>query len=80
MTDDSRSWHVDTPIVLVHFMAGDAKGVEEAMGNESFIFSGPEPEGAAAAALNEAGKGILPLRGHERSHRETDGDLLPDRG
>ena len=59
-------------------MAGGAKRVEEAMGNESFIFSGPEPDDAASAALNEAGKGILPFRGHEWSHRETDGDLLLD--
>ena len=59
-------------------MAGDVTGIEDTMGNESSIFLGPEPDDAASAALKEAGKGILPFRGHEWSHRETDGDLLLD--
>ena len=59
-------------------MAGDVKGNEDTMGNESSIFLGPEPDDAASAALNDDGKGILPFPGHEWSHRATDGDLLLD--
>ena len=48
------------------------------MGNDLSTLSGPEPGVSVLVTVNEAGKRILPFQGLERSHQETDGDLLLD--
>ena len=57
MTDDSLSWHEDTPIVLEHFMADNVKGIEDTMGDESSIFLGLEPDDAAG--LSSFGQSLV---------------------
>ena len=73
-----QSWHVDSPSAFESFSAGDIKEIDDTVGNDPSTFSGPEPGVSVSVTLNEAGKRILHFRGLERSHQETDGDLLLD--